>query len=103
MVEALLDFQGNDLYIGAELDRLTESSALKRRSSRVSPVAVTNCDAAALFFLNMQSWKHQPFIQASYPAAMIDQLQEELAALAQGDSSDSEITFGLRQVICERV
>jgi trans-aconitate 2-methyltransferase len=102
IVEALLASQGNDLYIGGALESLTDSAALRRRSSELARLPVSNRDTAALFFLNIQSWKHRPFIRTNYPAAMIEQLEAGLEALAQGSSGEAEIEFGLRQIVWER-
>src|SRR2546427_7593924 len=63
IVEALLEHQSNDLYVGRLLNSLKDTGTLKRRTSEVRRVQVATDRAEAMFVLNMQSWKDHPFIQ----------------------------------------
>jgi len=49
-----------------------------------------------MFYLNIQSWRNQPFIQKYYSAAMIDQFEYDLQELAE--IPISEIEWGMRQL-----
>jgi ubiquinone/menaquinone biosynthesis C-methylase UbiE len=103
IVEAMLEHQSNKLYVGPILDRLEDTEALKRRRSQVRHLPVLNHRAATMFFLNVQSWKHQPFIQRNYHPSTINRLEEILKALSEKSSSEVEIEWGLRQLVFERV
>jgi SAM-dependent methyltransferase len=102
IVEAMLTHQSTTLYVGAVLQEIAATSTLRVRLSQVGRLPVSTRDAAGLFHLNIQTWKRHPFIQAHYPAARIDALEQELAALTQDVGDDAGIEFGLRQVMCER-
>jgi SAM-dependent methyltransferase len=103
LVEAMLEDKSGRLYVGQTLNSLEDTDILKRRTSRVKHLPVSTHKAATMFSMNIQSWKHQPFIQKNYPSSMIDQLEEELKALAGKSGGGSEIEWGLRQLVCERV
>ena len=103
VVEAMLEDKSGRLYVGQTLNSLEDTDILKQRTSRVRHLPVTTHKAATMFSMNIQSWKHQPFIQKSYPSSMIDQLEEELKALAGKSGGGSEIEWGLRQLVFERV
>jgi hypothetical protein len=68
----------------------------------VGHVPVVTRRAAAMFYLNIQTWKHQPFIQTNYPADLIEDLQRELNTLASRSGDEIEIEWGLRQIVFRR-
>jgi hypothetical protein len=103
IVEAMLAHQSNNLYVGPVLHSLQDTALLKRRTSQVRHLQVANYHAATMFFLNIQSWKHQPFIQAHYASQQIEQLQNDLHALTLATHSCSEIAWGMRQMVFARV
>jgi len=103
IVESMLEHQGARLYVGADLDRIADSDRLERRDSDLVHPAVSDQAAANLFFLNIQSWKHQPFIRENYSPATIRHLESDLEALTHESPHESGITWGLRQLAFERV
>ena len=103
IVAAMLEHQANMLYVGPALHSLEDSATLKRRMSRVWHLQVSNRDAATMFFLNIQSWKSQPFVQQTYSYTTIDELEESLHALSGSPGRETEIEWGLRQLAFERV
>jgi trans-aconitate 2-methyltransferase len=103
IVAAMLEHQANQLYIGPLLDKLQMGNRLKRRVSRVYPLPVSTAQAATLFYLNIHSWKNQPFIQGRYAARMIEQLEDELRELVETSTSEGEIEWGMRQLAYDRV
>jgi ubiquinone/menaquinone biosynthesis C-methylase UbiE len=103
IVEAMMDEKGVYLYVGRSLDGLKRTDDLKQRSSAVRPLSPPTHRAAAMFYLNIQTWKNQPFVQQNYPAGAIDKLESELEALAARSTSEIEIQWGLRQIVFERV
>ncbi len=103
IVAAMLEHQANQLYIGPLLDKLQMGNGLRRRVSRVYHLPVSTVQAATLFYLNIQSWKNQPFIQGHYAASMIEQLEHHLRELVETSTSEGEIEWGLRQLAYDRV
>jgi SAM-dependent methyltransferase len=102
IVERMLAEQSNRLYIGPVLETLVQAEDLENRMSRVVTLRVPNHLAATMFFMNLQSWKQQPFIQASYPPETIEQLERDLEAVARTRNDKAEIEWGLRQIALER-
>ncbi|HEV2653789.1 MAG TPA: methyltransferase domain-containing protein, partial [Ktedonobacteraceae bacterium] len=103
IVTDMLAHQANSLYIGPELETLAKNSSFRQRLSRVQRIKVTTVQAATMFWMNIQSWKHQPFIQQHYPPDLIVRLEEGLRELAQTATRDDEIEWGIRQVALVRV
>jgi SAM-dependent methyltransferase len=101
IVEAMLADQSNTLYVGPTLDGLTSPGRAMKRQSQIgcSPAAIGR--AATMFWLNIQTWKHHPFVQAHYSLGVIQELEEELKALSSESNSDVAIEFGLRQLVFE--
>ncbi|MBO0782517.1 MAG: methyltransferase domain-containing protein [Ktedonobacteraceae bacterium] len=102
IVAAMLAQQANQLYIGPLLDRLPSPDGLQRRLSRVYRLPVTTAQAATMFFMNIQTWKSQPFIQQHYPPETINQLEQDLNELS-ATSATGEIEWGMRQIMYERI
>jgi len=102
-VEALLEHQSNQLYVGQMLNNLKDTPTLKRRMSEVRRLRVATDRAAAMFFLNMQTWKDHPFIQTNYASGLIQEVERDLDTLRQNPGNTSEIVWGIRQMVFERV
>ena len=103
IVEALLEHQSNDLYVGRLLNSLRDTGTLKRRMSEVRRVQVATDRAAAMFCLNQQTWKDHAFIQTNYSAGLMQELEKDLDTLRRKTGSTSEIEWGMRQIVFERV
>ncbi|GHO56843.1 class I SAM-dependent methyltransferase [Ktedonobacter robiniae] len=98
IVAAMLAHQANNLYIGPSLEALTQSNSLQIHRNRVQAVKVTTAQAAMMFWMNIQSWKHQPFIQQHYSPDLINSIEEDLRVLTQVSERDDEIEWGIRQL-----
>jgi len=103
IVEAMLASQGKRLYIGPILNKMYDTDSLKRQTSRLRHLKVPTEHAATLFYLNLQNWKHRPFVKTHYSEAAIRKLEEEIKSLAEEPSGRTEIEWGLRQVAYERM
>lgn len=103
IVTALLAAQSTNMYAGPDLHDMAEPELLHRRSSQVRQVPVQTAQAATMFFLNMQSWKHHPFIRQHYAAKLLDDMEQGLRALIETSSSAVEIEWGMRQLLYERL
>lgn len=102
IVAAMLRHQSNELYVGPLLSDLEDADTLKRRTSQVRSLPVSNRQAATMFSLNIQSWKHQPFVRRNYPSESIERLEADLKALAEQADTRIEIEWGLRQIVLQR-
>jgi SAM-dependent methyltransferase len=98
-VEAMLRHQGNELYIGSYLDGIGDSSTLWKQHSRVRRFPVPVMEAARMFHLNIQTWRSNPVIRASYPSAEVEQLERDLEGLTGSPDGGLEIEWGLRQMV----
>ncbi len=103
IVATMLEQQANQLYIGPLLDKLQIGNELRRSLSRVFHLPVATARAATMFYLNVQSWKNQPFIQTQYTVHMIDQMEQDLQVLAETSTSEGEIVWGMHQIAYEQV
>ena len=103
IVAAMLEQQANQLYIGPLLDKLQIGNGLRRDSASVFHLPVATAQAATMFYLNVQSWKKQPFIQQQYTTHMIDQMEQDLQVLAETSTSEGEIEWGMRQISYEHL
>ena len=102
VLENVLRLQDNRLYIGPLLDRLTYSDLVTRQLSRVRSVSVEARRAAEMFSINIQVWRRSPVVAEQYPAERIDQLEQDLKAVAKGQLYET-VNWGLRQIVMERV
>ena len=102
VLENVLRLQDNRLYIGPLLGRLTYSNLVTRQLSRVRSVRVQARRAAEMFSMNIQVWRRSPIVAEQYPAERIDQLEQDLEAVAKGQLSET-VNWGLRQIVMERV
>ena len=103
MLAALMEHQSRKLNMGPDLDALEDSMTLTKQRSQVRRFPVSTDKAATMFVLNMQAWKHQPFIRAHHSASMMTQLETDLRAFTKTASREIEIEWGLRQIAFERV
>ena len=102
IVEAMLRDQSNELYVGPLLSGLAKTETLKRRTSEVRSLSVSNRQAATMFSHNIQSWKHKPFVRSNYRPDTIDRLEGDLRAFREAPDTGVEIEWGLRQIVLER-
>ena len=102
IAEAMLADAGRDLYVGSGLDAMATPPGLVRRSSQVARVPITNALAAKMFSMNIQTWKHNAFVQENYSSAAIRVLEENLISLAASPADETDIEWRLRQIVFER-
>jgi trans-aconitate 2-methyltransferase len=102
IVEAMMFHRGGGLYVGRDLEGLKRTDDLKQRISGIRPLSVQTHRAAAMFYLNIQTWKHQPFVKENYQTSDIEALEGDLQQLATRTRSEMEIQWGLRQIVFER-
>jgi len=103
IVAAMMAHQENMLYIGSLLDQQRNVHGLIRRMSRVYRLPVSTKQAATMFYLNIQTWKDQPFVQQHFAADVIENMEQELQELSENSTSEGEIEWSMRQIAYERI
>lgn len=102
IVVAMLERQGNKLYVGPLLGAMPDPAGLRRRFSRLATLLPASRQVAKMFLMNLQVWRDEPFVREAYGEETLSNLESDLARLAESGSS-GEITWGLRQLAYQRV
>ncbi len=101
IVGAMLAAAGRQLYLGPQLDAHPVSNLLVKIDSALKSVRVSARDAARMFVMNLETWRHQTYIEQHHSLDEMTQLAADLRRLADNDSPVSSITFGLRRVLLQ--
>jgi trans-aconitate 2-methyltransferase len=101
IVAAMLDRQGNKLYVGPLLEAMPDPTSLQRRSSRLATLGPASHQAAKMFLMNLRVWRDEPFVRETYGEETLSNLESDLATLAESGNS-GEIVWGLRQLAYQR-
>jgi trans-aconitate 2-methyltransferase len=101
MVAAMLERQGNNLYVGPLLEAMADPPDMSRRSSQLATFAPASRQAAKMFLMNLRVWREEPFVREVYGEETLSNLESDLAPLAESGSS-GKITWGLRQLAYQR-
>ena len=102
MVAAMLERQGNNLYVGPLLEAMTDPADMSRRSSQLATLLPASRQVAKMFLMNLRVWGDDPFVREAYGEETLSNLESDLATLAESGSS-GEITWGLRQLSYQHV
>ena len=102
IVAAILADAGRELYLGPALAD-AELPLAKRRLSRAVPAVVAANCAATMFSMNMQSWRANRFIQATYSHRQLEQLAGGLRDLSTPGEGGRAVEWQLRQIVYERL
>jgi len=102
IVEAMLADHGSIFCVGPALDAFGARNGVTRHCSDVRPLRVGNSRAARMFHMNIQTWKHRPYVQANVPVEQVEELQERLRHIANSGDGRSDIEWGLRQIALQR-
>jgi trans-aconitate 2-methyltransferase len=101
LVVDLVGSRGAPMYAGPIVNALRGGGGWVQRSSRVRVVPVATADAAAMYGMNLATWRDDPYVREHHDRAAIDALAHGLGALAASPDLGG-ITWGLRQVVFER-
>jgi SAM-dependent methyltransferase len=101
MVAAMLERQGNNLYVGPLLEAMPEPADMSRRSSQLATLAPASRQVAKMFLMNLRVWRDEPFVREAYKEETLSNLETDLATLPDSASS-GEITWGFRQLAYQR-
>lgn len=101
MVEALLERRKAHLYVGRTLHAMKSGPQLRRLTSRLAQFSLTISEAAAMFLMNLRSWRDDPFIRATYAENAISELEQQLCVLAESTERE-HVRWHLRQMTFAR-
>lgn len=102
IMDRMLRSQSNQLYIGSELERAPVPESLAKRKSEVLEFPVFPGDAAAMFGMNLRTWRDHPFVRENVEEQEIRWLERELDALRTHAPSGVGIVWGLRRLVYHR-
>jgi len=101
IVDAMLKAQNRMLYIGPSLDSIHPPGSLKKVRSTLNQLVVPTHQAALMFYLNIQTWKRQPFVRTNYYSSSIENLEKAMGILSAAKKDEIEIQWTLRQMVFE--
>ena len=101
IVTAMVASRGAQISVGPRIGGLS-GAGWRQRSNHLREYPVGTADAARMYAMNLATWRHDPFVSATYDNAVIDDLAAGLDELTRSPATD-EITWGLRQVVYERL
>ena len=102
IVDEMLRSQSHALYIGSELESAPAPASLVKGSSRVRVLAVSPRDAAAMFAMNLTTWREHRFVRENLEPEEIERLQRDLEELRAQPPEGRSIVWGLRQIVFQR-
>jgi len=102
IVTAMLANDGQTLCVGGALTTMAPPAGTVRVASDIGCVPATTDAAARLFAMNIRTWRHNAFVQATCATAEIDDLQRRLDELAAQPTDRREIEWRLRQLVLQR-
>ena len=102
ILTALLDHQGNSLYVGPALSNIAAPGLLRSKIDTVRRLRVPDRRAATMFRLNLETWQDHPFVADTYGGAAIRRLADGLEAEAGASGAAATTAWGMRQIAFER-
>lgn len=97
IVRSMLAERGHALEVGPVVDAVQNPASLRKLDSRVVAVEPRSDRAARMFLMNLEVWRADDFVRATYADDEIDALAAGLADLA-GERRRGEIRWALRQL-----
>ncbi len=98
---ALLEVRGSTLAVGPLIERFDGGPDGRSRTSQARVHPVPMAVAAELFALNLETWRHEPFVEDNHSSDELDDLDAALRELARRPGR-AEITWTMRQATFER-
>lgn len=102
LVEQMQAAHGQRMYIGRDLADLGRAAGWIVESFQLQPVTLPVAVAARLHALNFRTWRHDPFIVATVPAAELDALGTSLDQLAAGTRGGAAACWKIGQVVLRK-
>ena len=102
LVEQMQAAHGQRMHIGRDLGELGRRAGWIVESFELQPVTLPGAIAARLHGLNFRTWRHDPFIAATVPAAELDALGASLDQLAAGARPSAPANWKIGQAILRK-
>jgi SAM-dependent methyltransferase len=102
ILDRMLRSQSNQLYIGAELEGAPVPPRLAKRRSGIREHPVSPADAAAMFALNLRTWRDHRFVRERVEEREIERLERDLDSMRSGATAGVEIVWKLRNLVYQR-
>ncbi len=83
LVEKMQNHYGQKLYIGQELASIARSAGWKVTYDQPVTLDIAASNMAQLHFMNLATWKSDPFAQSAFSAQQLHKLEESLRLVAQ--------------------
>lgn len=99
LVAELQAHYGQVLYIGQELPRLAEGAPFEVVHFTIRRFERMAATMAELHVQNLRTWRKDPFASRAFDAAELDELETQLAALAEGRISAAPVELGLGELV----
>jgi len=102
ILDQMLQSQSNQLYIGSELEGAAVPPSLAKRKSGILDFPVFPADAAAMFALNLRTWRDHPFVREHVEEQEIERLERDLDAVRTHAPTGVGIVWKLRHLVYQR-
>ena len=103
ILTALLEHQGNRLYVGPTVSNVAAPGLLRSKIDTVRRLRVPDGRAATMFRLNLETWRDHPFVADTYGADAVRRLADGLAAEVGAAGAASTTEWRMRQIAFERI
>ncbi len=101
IVSEVLAQHGNELFVGARLATTSWDDDLRIEVNRAAEVCPSTGQAARMFSMNLPNWRHDPYVEATYPPDKVERLAAELDGLT-GFAETGRIVWQMRQISLRR-
>ncbi len=81
IVSEVLAQHGNELFVGARLATIRWDDDLRIEVNRAAEVRPSTGQAARMFSMNLPTWRHDPYVDATHPPDKLTWLAAELDGL----------------------
>lgn len=102
ILDQMLRSQSNQLYIGSELEGAPLPQSLAKQKSGLLEFPVFPADAAAMFAMNLRTWRDHPFVRENVEEQEIQRLERDLEALRTHAPTGLGIAWKLRHLVYQR-
>ena len=102
ILDQMLRSQSNQLYIGSELEGAPVPPSLAKRKSGIFEFPVFPAEAAAMFAMNLRTWRDNSFVREHVEEQEIQRLERDLDALRIHAPTGVGIVWKLRQLVYQR-
>ena len=102
IVSEVLAQHGNELFVGTRLATTRWDDDLRIEVNRAAEVRPSTGQAARMFSMNLPTWRHDPYVDATYPPDELTRLSAELGGLT-ALAETGQIVWQMRQIPLRRL